>query len=66
MNTKKQTDHVLSTLLQATFLTSQLGTHPAVSSVVTVAPSPTAKSTLQLLRLELLDGGGGRALITSR
>lgn len=49
MRSQKQSEHVLSTALRATFSTSQLGTHPAAP---TVALTPTEKSILWLLRLK--------------
>lgn len=49
MCSQEQTGHVLSTALRATFATSKLGTHPAAP---TVAPAPTEKSVLWLLRLK--------------
>lgn len=67
MHSQKQTDHVLSTSLQATFLTSQMGKHPAVSpglTVVSPIQAPTVKSILQLLSLERLKKR--KELITSR
>lgn len=47
MRSQKETGHVLSTAPRATFLTSQLGTHPAA---LTLAHTPTVKSILRLLR----------------
>lgn len=62
MRSQKQSEHVLSTALRATFSTSQPGTHPAAP---TVAPTPTEKSILWLLRLKK-KMGGGRAEIASK
>lgn len=48
-------DHVLSTSLQATFLTSQLGKRPAVTPLPPVVQDPAVKSILQeRLRLQKL------------
>lgn len=66
MRSQKQSEHVLSTALRATFSTSQLGTHPAAP---TVALTPTEKSILSLLRLKKKRKkkmGGGRAEIASK
>lgn len=48
------TDHVLSTSLQATFLTSQLGKRPVVTLLPPVVQNPAVKSIPLYLRSQML------------